>query len=147
MEATATVHGLHRIPEFKVWERMRSRCNNPNNTSYSDYGGRGIQVCERWNRFENFYADVGQRPSPKHSIDRFPDNDGNYEPGNVRWATGIEQASNTRATVLWELNGESLTAAEWARRHGMNRRTLYKRLREGFSIQDALSTPVRRYEK
>jgi hypothetical protein len=75
---------------------MIQRCTNPNANKYPDYGGRGIQVCDRWKSFVNFYADMGPKPEPKnlYSIDRFPNNDGNYEPGNTRWATAIEQAAN-----------------------------------------------------
>ena len=82
---------------------MRSRCSNPNNIGYSDYGGRGVTVCDRWlNSFENFLADMGLKPEPKqnYSIDRWPDKDGNYEPGNCRWATRSEQTRNRRITKL-----------------------------------------------
>lgn len=89
-------HGLCESPEYKCWENMRSRCNNPNATGYQNWGGRGIKVCDRWDDFRLFLQDVGLRPSPEHSIDRFPNRDGDYEPGNVRWATRLEQNSNTR---------------------------------------------------
>lgn len=83
-------------PEYSTWISMRNRCNNPKNHAYSYYGGRGISVCERWNDYANFIADMGPRPSPTHSIDR-ENNDGNYEPSNCRWATKTEQAANQRA--------------------------------------------------
>lgn len=82
-------------PEYRAWTNMKSRCQNPNHVQFPDYGGRGIRVCERWQTFENFLADVGRRPSKFHSIDRI-NNDGGYEPGNVRWATWEEQNSNQR---------------------------------------------------
>ncbi|WP_143565689.1 hypothetical protein [Sinorhizobium fredii] len=89
-------HGGTRLPEYRVWAGMHQRCNNPKSTRYAKYGGRGIMICERWNSFENFLADMGPRPTPDHSIDR-RDNDGNYEPGNCRWATRSEQQQNKSA--------------------------------------------------
>lgn len=85
-------------PEYTVWRAIQQRCHNPKNTAYSDYGGRGIAVCQRWREsFEAFYADTGARPSPEMTLDRI-DNERGYEPGNVRWATRIEQSQNTRWT-------------------------------------------------
>lgn len=85
-----------RSSEYRTWGGMVQRCTNPNNSRYSSYGGRGITVCDRWRTFENFLEDMGRRPSPDHSIDRI-DNDGSYEPGNVRWATKSQQQINRRA--------------------------------------------------
>jgi hypothetical protein len=90
---------LSYTPEYGVWESMKSRCQNPKCWKFANYGGRGIKVCERWQSFENFYADMRLRPSPHHSIDRI-DNDGNYEPGNCRWATQSEQNKNRRKSSL-----------------------------------------------
>jgi len=84
-------------PEYGAWAEMIQRCTNPKQKRYADYGGRGIHVCERWlNGFENFLADMGRRPTSEHSIDRYPNNDGNYEKTNCRWATRLEQAANKR---------------------------------------------------
>jgi len=89
-------------PTYKTWRNMTQRCSNPNANDYKSYGGRGIRVCDRWlgpTGFICFLHDVGERPSPGHSIDRFPDNDGNYEPGNVRWATLDQQLANRRKSI------------------------------------------------
>jgi hypothetical protein len=95
----ATRHGHarkgHRTRAYMCWVSMKQRCLNPNNRAYGNYGGRNISVCERWRRFENFLADMGE-PPPGKSLDRYPNNDGNYEPGNCRWATPREQFLNQR---------------------------------------------------
>lgn len=94
-----TKHGGRATPEYAAWSGMIHRCENPNFRQYADWGGRGIRVCARWrSSFADFLADVGPRPSPKHSIDRI-DVNGNYEPGNVRWATAVEQNSNRRNSM------------------------------------------------
>ena len=107
--ATRERHGLSRTNEYFVWRAMRHRCFSPTNKWYWLYGANGVTVCERWkNSFLNFLADMGRRPSPKHSIDRFPDPYGNYEPGNCRWATTHEQATNRR-TRTHCLKGHAFT--------------------------------------
>ena|ERR1700724_3600028 len=88
-------HGQHETTEYAIWEGMIQRCTNPKNKAWKWYGARGITICVRWLKFENFLADMGQRPAGK-SIDRYPNNGGNYEPGNCRWATQREQVQNSR---------------------------------------------------
>jgi hypothetical protein len=95
--ASSTKHGACFTPEYNSWAAMKDRCNNQNDKDYHRYGGRGISVCKRWlNSFENFFADMGLKPSPKHTLDRYPNNDGNYKPTNCRWATSKQQAATRR---------------------------------------------------
>lgn len=129
-------------PEYVAWHAMIKRCHNPNDRCFHNYGGRGIKVCERWKAsFLDFLADVGPRPSSRHSIDRFPDNDGDYEPGNVRWATGAQQACNKRTSRLITHEGKTMTVAAWADSVGISRRCLYSRLDAGWPTAEALTTP------
>lgn len=90
-----TKHGMHGSPEYMTWNSMIQRCENPHSKAYNHYGGRGITVCDRWKDFDNFFQDMGERPSPKYSLDRI-DVNGNYEPANCRWTTQQEQVRNTR---------------------------------------------------
>jgi hypothetical protein len=126
--------------EYISWLAMRSRCERPTNNRYYTHGGRGVKVCERWLKFENFLADMGKKPSPKHSVDRI-DNDGHYEPSNCRWASPKEQSSNTRRNVFISHNGIILTAQQWADRTGINRRTILQRFRKGWP-SDRILKPV-----
>jgi len=134
-------HGMSHTPAHNRWMGMVQRCTDPHHHAYKDYGGRGIKVCERWLTFENFYADMGDPPQPGMSLDRYPDNDGNYEPGNVRWATKKEQANNRRSSKLLTYNGETRTQAEWEDVHGLRRGQLWERLDRGWELGRALTTP------
>ena len=144
VRAGATTHGLSKTREFRVWVAMRSRCMSPQDPAYPDYGGRGIKVCERWDEFEVFLSDMGYRPSDKHSIDRYPDNDGNYEPGNCRWATVRQQSRNRRTSTHITANGTTKTLVEWSEATGLKRSTIQRRIKKlGWPVDQALFTPVR----
>lgn len=129
--------------EFRAWHGMISRCLYPSIKGYENYGGRGITVCDRWrNSFENFYSDLGPRPSGGYSLERV-NNDGNYEPLNCKWATKLEQDNNRRTNVFIEFNGRRLTKSQWAREIGLKPISLYKRFNSGWSIERALTTPLK----
>jgi hypothetical protein len=123
---------------------MRGRCNNPQNPAYPYYGGRGIYVVAEWETFKQFYADMGPRPSAKHSLDRI-DNDGPYSPENCRWATWTEQMNNTRLTRRIEFQGQCLSVSEWSRELGVPVNTLLMRLHRGWSPIRTLSEPLRKW--
>ena len=125
--------------ERRAWANMNSRCNNPRTPGYHAYGGRGIQV--RYSSFDEFFADLGPRPSITHSVDRI-DTNGHYEVGNCRWATRIEQCNNVRTNVVLTMNGLSMTISEWARRSGIKINTLQYRLRRGWELERALTETV-----
>ncbi len=117
-------------PEYQAWINMVRRCLRPQSRYFGLYGGRGISVCSEWMRFERFSEDMGPRPSPEHSLDRI-NNDGNYEPGNCRWATRTQQGRNKRTNLLLTHEGETLTVTAWAERTGINRSTLAWRAKRG----------------
>ena len=140
-------HGESHPPshEFISWTAMISRCCNPNRKDYHRYGGRGIAVCQEWRAsYEAFLGYVGRRPSDAHSLDRINNKRG-YDPGNVRWATHVEQNRNTRQNRVVTMGEMSLTLAEWAERTGIKANTLWWRLEQGWSVERALCAPTRRW--
>jgi DNA-binding transcriptional ArsR family regulator len=139
-----TTHGMTLSSEFNSWHSMKERCLNSKSTSYKRYGGRGITICDRWiNSFENFYADMGPKPSEKYSIERM-NNDGNYEPSNCKWATDAEQAFNKSTTIMVKCpDGEWLLTKDAAKKYGLNNHTLYSRMRSGIPLdQKVLDYPA-----
>ncbi len=142
VSASSTTHGKTKTPEYNTWAHILSRCYDHSNTSFDGYGGRGIVVCERWRvSFEAFLADMGHRPSTKHSVER-KDNNGNYEPGNCIWATRKEQQRNTRQNVMLTLNGKTQCVAAWCEELGIRHGTLLSRIRRGWPVDRALREPV-----
>lgn len=127
-------------PTYRSWITMRDRCRNPNCPKYADYGGRGITIDPRWESFERFLADMGERPAGR-TLDR-RNNDQGYSPDNCRWATRGEQARNQRRTHNITFNGETMCLQDWAERLGIAAHTLYYRLtKHGWSLDRALTTP------
>ena len=130
---------------YKSWYGMKTRCYNPRQRQYKDYGGRGIKVCDRWlHSFENFLEDMGERP-PGTTLERM-DNDGDYCPENCKRATRVEQGNNTRTNKWITYEGETLTLHQWSTRLGINPGTLYSRLRSpGWSVEKAFTKPIGRW--
>lgn len=126
--------------EYKTWLSMRQRCYNLNSKYYPDYGGRGIVICERWQEFKNFYEDMGNKPSLSHTIDRFPDMNGNYEPSNCRWATKKEQSNNRRSNVIVDFRNEIKPLKQWCEDLELNYKQTHKRIKYyGWSIEKAFT--------
>lgn len=138
-------HGQSGSREYRIYTGMLTRCYNDHADGFRNYGGRGIKVCDRWqgqDGFKNFLADVGKRPSPKYSLDRYPNNDGDYEPGNVRWATPEQQANNCRTNIRLTIDGSTKTLPEWARLVGISESAAYARFYAGWSQEDCIRKPV-----
>lgn len=139
LDRRRTLNGLYHCKEHKAWGNMLDRCYNVRHTSYENYGGRGITVCANWlEGFLNFYEDMGPCPEDKDVLDRFPNNNGNYEPGNVRWATYEESNRNKRDNVLLAIGGETCCLAEWAERTNLPYHTFQNRLGKGWPVEDLL---------
>lgn len=122
---------------YRSWYCMVERCTNKENIGYQDYGGRGILVCHRWLIFENFYEDMGNRPSLKHSIER-KDTNGNYEPSNCIWATPSEQSRNKRNNIWLEFGGERMVLKDWADRLKVSQTTIMVLIRGGTKFEDVV---------
>lgn len=129
--AASAKHGMWKTAEFEAWTAMIKRCHNPKNKRYSEYGGRGIAVCAEWRAsFQAFYDHIGPRPSDAHSVDRIRNNEG-YAPGNVQWATAVEQNNNKRTNVTAEIGGVVMTAAQIAKKFGLGHSTVLYRIASG----------------
>lgn len=134
-----TKHGgsANHMPEYSIWLGIRNRTQTKSSTNYPAYGGRGIKLCSRWQDFSNFLADIGPRPSARHSVGRI-DNNGDYSPGNCRWETPEQQHNNKRTNRLIRFGSKRQSATRWAREIGLNPSTVLTRLREGWSERKAL---------
>ena len=125
LSARRKSHGMTGTPTYGSWVEMRVRCNNANTPNYHRYGGRGITICDRWQKFENFYEDMGEKPSEIHSLDRI-DNDGNYEPDNCKWSTPKEQSRNCCTNRLITINGRTECVSFWAEHLNIPRQHVLK---------------------
>lgn len=138
------VIGGHQSAEYVAYLAMKQRCFNANGKGYHLYGGRGITVCQRWlESFDNFLSDMGRKPSPSHSLDRINPNK-NYSPENCRWATKEEQANNRRNNLLLTFDNKTQSAALWAKEKGLNKSCLIYRLKMGWPVEKAITTPSAR---
>lgn len=142
----ALKHGGLGTPEHNAFRAMMSRCHYKSAGNYPEYGGRGIVVCEKWhNNFANFLADMGPKPTPQYTLDRFPNPNGIYEPSNCRWATHQEQQANKNNTVWVSAFGKRLIVADWARETGLPRGVIGNRIRLGWPPERALTEPIRKH--
>lgn len=138
-------HGMRKHPMYNTWVSMRQRCSDPKYHRWDRYGGRGIKVCERWLEFENFLEDMGVRPKGT-CIDRI-DNDGDYEPGNCRWATRAEQCNNRRSNRWHTVNGATKNTTQWARDSGLSVHAVRMRINNGETMSQALDYLTRKKER
>lgn len=135
-------HGMSKERIYKIWVGVRKRCYNPKMKSYAHYGGKGITMADSWSDFEVFYADTKEGYSENLTLDRWPDKNGNYEPGNVRWATQKTQQNNRTNNRIISLNGAENTLAQWAEISGVNSCTISWRIKNGWDIKKAIFTAV-----
>lgn len=144
MTATTLRHGHTRkrskSKAYAAWASMKQRCLYKKCPRYEQYGGRGIKVCKRWlNSFDNFLSDMGEPPTPEHSLDRINVNKGYYK-SNCRWASKEEQANNRSNNVFVAFEGRTLTVSQWGRELGIKGNTIRMRLNRGKSVEEALSS-------
>lgn len=140
-------HGKSHTSEWNIWSCMIKRCTNPKVGNFHRYGGRGIKVCDAWQKdFLKFLYHIGPRPSPLHTVDRI-NNDGNYEPGNVRWATMKEQSENKSVTRMYEHQGVKAPLAYWAEKSGMSITALFYRIKSGWSAEEIFTVPLGKRRK
>lgn len=126
--AACRLHGMCATSEYSSWEHAKARCFKPKQRGYHNYGGRGITMCKEWqDDFRVFIKHMGPKPTPKHELERI-NNNGNYEPGNCRWATRKEQMCNTRRNVNVTWRGETKTIQEWAKQLGWSWHCMYNRI-------------------
>lgn len=147
MRNAMTTHGATGTRMYRIWSQMWQRCTNPKDKKYPLYGGRGITVCQAWEEFMAFAYDMGPRPSQSHTLDRI-DSNGNYEPGNVRWATQKEQQNNRRDNRFFTVRGGMMTIAQIGREFNISPNLIRQRVdRDGYSIEEALTKKVVRNGK
>jgi hypothetical protein len=131
-----------RTAEYRAWYFMMRRCYAKKDKAYKDYGGRGIRVCKRWHDFDSFAADMGKKPSSRHSLGR-KDNDGDYSPDNCEWQTKLQQANNTRNSLLLTARGKTMTLAQWVGHDKKEYNRVQARLYAGWPVEKALFKPRR----
>jgi hypothetical protein len=141
-----TKHGMYQTPEYRAWIGMKGRCENPNNASFKNYGGRGIKICDRWRSFEAFFADMGTKPFPKASLERI-DNNADYAPENCKWASANEQLNNTSRNVRITFDGVTQNLFQWLRVYNVQPSTYYARIKSGWTREDAIKKPVRKMRR
>jgi hypothetical protein len=141
-----STHGLSNKPIYSRWKNMIRRCTDPKHDNYRWYGARGIRVCERWHNIENFLADMGMPPTSKHELDRI-DSNGNYEPANCRWIPKRDQGRNLRSNRHLTANGKTQILSDWARETGISAGRISRRILAGWTVEEAVLTPVRPQRK
>lgn len=141
LEGNRFSHRDSNSPTYISWQSMRQRCRNPKGNRYHRYGGRGIHVCKRWDSYENFLADMGKRPSIKHTIERKNSNN-NYNKANCKWATQREQQNNRNNNHRITFQGRTQTLMQWSREVGLKHDTIKERIKAGWNIADSLTKPL-----